>query len=307
MFHKEWPHPKLIDGTEPTDARPTDMLLHSSEAKQQYPLLTKLLYFVEWEENFKGSAVCAFCRSQWWVSYLASSLYLIGLWLGTSFMKDRQPFGLKTTLAGWNLFLAVFSLIGAIRTAPHLFVMLKDFGFEYTVCRAGLPGYGNGAVGFWVFLFIFSKYFELFDTVLLVVRKRKVGFLHWYHHCSVLLYCWHAYVWEMPTGIYFVVMNYIVHAIMYFYYFLAAVCAKPPRWALMVTIMQLSQMAVGIGITLSHVYILLNDTVPNCDGHIPNLSAALAMYFSYFVLFAQFLSNRYCRRRSPSDEKKKAH
>lgn len=304
MFHQEWPHPKLLSGKEATDDRPTDLLLHSVEAKQQYPLLMSLLYPSEWEQNFKGSPVCKACRVRWWISYLAATLYLLGLWKGTSMMKDRQAFGLKTALALWNLFLAVFSFIGAVRTAPHLFLMLKDHGFEYTLCRAALASYGNGAVGFWVFLFIFSKFFELMDTVFLVVRKRKVGFLHWYHHCSVLLYCWHAYVWEMPTGIYFVVMNYTVHAIMYFYYFLAAVCAKPPKWALMVTIMQLSQMAVGIAVTLFHVYILLYRTVPNCDGHIPNLTAALAMYASYFILFAQFLLNRYCRR--PNGDAKKA-
>jgi len=305
MFHQMWPEPKLLSGKESSDAYPTDLLLHSVEAKQQYPGLINLLYPFEWEQNFKGNPVCGYCRNRWWISYAASSLYLIGLWKGTSMMKDKAPFGLKTQLALWNLFLAVFSFIGAIRTAPHLFFMLKDFGFEYTVCRSALAGYGNGAVGFWVALFIFSKFFELLDTVLLVVRKRKVGFLHWYHHCSVLLYCWHAYVWEMPTGIYFVVMNYMVHAVMYFYYFLAAVCAKPPRWALMVTIMQLSQMAIGIAITLSHVYILAYRTVPHCDGHLPNLTAALGMYASYFILFAQFLSNRYCRKRN-GDVKKKA-
>jgi len=296
MFHQQWPEPKLLTGKESTDDRPTDLLLHSVEAKQQYPLLMSLLYPSEWEQNFKGSPVCTACRHRWWISYCASTLYLIGLWMGSSMMKDREAFGLKTTLAIWNLFLATFSFIGAIRTAPHLFIMLKDQGFEYTVCRSALASYGNGAVGFWTFLFIFSKYFELFDTVLLVVRKRKVGFLHWYHHCSVLLYCWHAYVWEMPTGIYFVTTNYTVHAVMYFYYFLAAVCAKPPRWALMVTIMQLAQMAIGICITLFHVYILIYRTVPNCDGHIPNLTAALGMYASYFILFAQFLLHRYCRQ-----------
>jgi len=298
MFHQMWPEPKLLDGKDSSDDYPTDMLLHSVELKQKYPVLMSLLYPFEWEKNFKGNPVCVSCRSRWWLSYAASTLYLLGLWMGTSVMKDREPFALKSTLASWNLFLAVFSLIGAIRTAPHLFAMLTDFGFEYTVCRAALAGYGNGAVGFWVALFIFSKFFELFDTVLLVVRKRNVGFLHWYHHCSVLLYCWHAYVWEMPTGIYFVVMNYMVHALMYFYYFLAAVCAKPPKWALMVTIMQLSQMAIGIGITLSHVYILAHRTVPNCDGHLPNLTAALGMYASYFILFAQFLSKRYCQKRN---------
>lgn len=304
IFNQPWAAPKLLTGKAYSDDEPTDLLLHSRGAKEQYPLLMSVLYPFQWEQNFKGTELCSSCRNRWWISYFASTLYLVGLWKGSSMMKDREPYGLKTALALWNLFLAVFSFIGAVRTAPHLLYMLKDYGFEYTVCRAALVSYGNGAVGFWVALFIFSKYFELIDTIFLVVRKRKVGFLHWYHHCSVLLYCWHSYVWEMPTGIYFVVMNYTVHAIMYFYYFLAAVCAKPPKWALMVTIMQLSQMAIGIAITLRHTYILVYETVPHCDGHIPNLTAALGMYASYFILFAQFLSRRYLRP-SNGDAKKK--
>merc|ERR1712032_945203 len=142
----------------------------------------------------------------------------------------------------------------------------------------------------------YSKYFELMDTAFLVLRKRTIGFLHWYHHCTVLLYCWHSLIWEMPTGIYFVAMNYTVHSLMYFYYFLAAVCSHPPKWGLMVTVLQLLQMAIGIVVTLTHLRILVYQTVPNCDGHIPNLAAALCMYASYFVLFAQFLFKRYCTK-----------
>ena len=36
-----------------------------------------------------------------------------------------------------------------------------------------------------------------------------------YHHITVLLFCWHSYATESSTGLYFVAMNYSVHAIMY--------------------------------------------------------------------------------------------
>merc|ERR1712008_607934 len=101
----------------------------------------------------------------------------------------------------------------------------------------------------------------------------------------------------MPTGLFFAAMNYSVHALMYSYYFLAAVMPKPPRWATLVTVLQLSQMAGGIFVTARHLQTLLDQTVPNCDGHIPNLAGALAMYASYFALFAQFFAKRYCSRR----------
>jgi len=294
-FAKQWPDSKLLSGVASHKGQLTDMALHSfgNSTSTGIWAAVDMLYPFSWEKEFVGSEVTAFCRKWWWVSYAAASAYLIALWMGSSHMEHVEPYDLRRPLAAWNLLLAVFSFVGAVRTVPHLFLMLGSQGFQYTLCRSSMVGYLNGPSGFWLALFIFSKYGELLDTAFLVWHKKSVGFLHWYHHCSVLLYCWHAYYWEMPTGIYFCAMNYTVHAIMYFYYFLAAVCQKPPKWAMMVTILQLSQMACGVAITLSHINILLNDKVAHCDGHIPNLTAALAMYASYFILFAQFLFKRF--------------
>ena len=70
---------------------------------------------------------------------------------------------------------------------------------------------------------------ELIDTYFILIHKKPLILLHWYHHISVLAYCWHSYVTKAPAGIVFCVMNYAVHAIMYFYYFLMAVKRKP-KW-----------------------------------------------------------------------------
>lgn len=34
---------------------------------------------------------------------------------------------------------------------------------------------------------------ELVDTLFIVLRKKPLIFLHWYHHITVLLFCWHAF------------------------------------------------------------------------------------------------------------------
>jgi len=307
MFQNVWQAPLLMDGKAASRTDPTDLALHSKGIQPMGAKWWDALYPVQWELDFQGGGLCAGCRSFWWISYVAAVLYVAGLRWGQAAMEERKAWNLHVPLAAWNLFLAVFSLVGALRTVPHLLLLLSEHGFDYTVCRAGLPMYGNGPVGFWVAAFIFSKYFELIDTVFLVLRRRTVGFLHWYHHFSVLLYCWHAYIWEMPTGIYFVSMNYSVHAIMYFYYFLSSVCSKPPRWALLVTVLQLLQMAVGIAVTLSHLYRLHHGSVANCDGHVPNLALAAVMYASYFCLFGEFLVKRYCRRKPSSGASKAAN
>ena len=59
----------------------------------------------------------------------------------------------------------------------------------------------------WVALFIYSKFFELIDTVLLLLASRSVILLHWWHHLTVLLYCWHAYSTRPGTGLWYAAMN----------------------------------------------------------------------------------------------------
>ena len=65
----------------------------------------------------------------------------------------------------------------------------------------------TGAVGLWVCLFIYSKFPELLDTAFLVIQRKKVIFLHWFHHTTVLMYCWHAYHNTVSQGIWFAAMS----------------------------------------------------------------------------------------------------
>ena len=147
-----------------------------------------------------------------WALYI-SAIYLVLCYVGTRVMANRKPFGLKKyvnvsgimrmqwgspdglvrALAGWNLLLAVFSFMGALRTVPHLIYLAVTRGVYGSICWPAEPSYGCGAVGFWTMLFIFSKVPELVDTVFIVLRKKPLIFLHWYHHVTVLLYCWHSY------------------------------------------------------------------------------------------------------------------
>jgi len=123
----------------------------------------------------------------------------------------------------WNLFLAVFSFCGAVRTVPHtLLLITMTLGWSGTLCHPANVNFGSGVVGLWTCLFVYSKLFELLDTLFLVLRAKEVSLLHWYHHFSVLLYCWSATMYETPSGIIFCAMNYSVHAIMYYYYYLMA-------------------------------------------------------------------------------------
>lgn len=129
----------------------------------------------------------------------------------------RQPLPVNGLACYWNFFLSAFSSVGVLATWWTIGHRLWTKGLESTVC--GHPVFmGYGFIGVMMLLFIWSKLFELIDTVFLVAKKADVIFLHWYHHVTVLCYCWHSYAVRIPSGIWFAAMNYFVHAIMYAYF-----------------------------------------------------------------------------------------
>lgn len=134
-------------------------------------------------------------------------------------------------------------------------------------------------------------YSELFDTFFIVVHKKPLILLHWYHHASVLLCTWHTMVTHAPAGIIYTTVNYGVHSVMYFYYFLMAVKCKPkwfrPQW---ITVAQILQMVVGCIISICAFSLVHKD---DCWAGFENNTGILVMYFSYFLLFSQFFLNRF--------------
>jgi elongation of very long chain fatty acids protein 6 len=108
------------------------------------------------------------------------------------------------------------------------------------------------------------------------------------------MYCWYSYVRSSPVGIIFCTMNYAVHALMYFYYFLMAVKMKPkwfnPVW---ITVAQISQMIVGVAVTVAGWHILLVVKPKSCFMSADTNLAACIMYGSYLLLFLKFFFGRY--------------
>jgi elongation of very long chain fatty acids protein 6 len=89
-------------------------------------------------------------------------------------------------------------------------------------------------------------------------------------------------------------MNYAVHGIMYFYYFLMAVKCKP-KWfnSMYITVAQISQMVVGVGTSILG-FILAPTYTSECWFTRENNTGAMIMYGSYLALFVQFFLQRYC-------------
>lgn len=107
--------------------------------------------------------------------YLAVIAYLASIYAGQNYMKTRKPMNLKWLLFAWNSSLAIFSIICVLRGIVEVGHFVSKEGFLPSMCIART----DNVAGFWVFLFLLSKFAELGDTFFLVARKRNVMFLHW--------------------------------------------------------------------------------------------------------------------------------
>ena len=224
--------------------------------------------------------------------------YLGFIYLGQKAIADRKPLRLERTLFLWNISLAVFSMIGAYRFIEEFVQLHLEGGYHRLLCNKSIDTIRS----FWTFAFAISKILEFGDTVFLILRKRPVIFLHWYHHITVLLFTWHASVQQAAFGRLFILMNYIVHSIMYTYYALASIGIRSHRVVSMsITALQILQMVGGLAAVLYVRSQLLAGN--SCDVGQGIITSALVMYGSYFILFVKFFVDAYIFKRRKTVKK----
>lgn len=221
---------------------------------------------------------------------VAITIYILFCYFGQKFMEKRESFKLRYSLAAWNLFLTIYSAMTVLRGIPAFYFLITR-PLKSSLCDDIAKTYG-GSSDIWTILFIFSKYAELFDTVFVVLNKKPLILLHWWHHISVLLYCWLSFRERTPSAAFFGTINACVHSVMYFYYFLMAVKMKP-KWfdAMWITVFQIAQMVMGVFISLASLYYHL--TEDDCVVTTNIMLGAFGMYLSYLLLFGGFFYTRY--------------
>ncbi|KAM9847676.1 very long chain fatty acid elongase 6-like [Aulostomus maculatus] len=244
------------------------------------------------ERRFDERGAIRWMQANWSVSILFSALYAALVFGGQHYMRPRPKMNLRQPLIFWSLSLALFSIVGAARTASYMFHVLSSSGFRRSICDQSF--YHGPVSKFWAYAFVLSKGPELGDTAFIVLRKQKLLFLHWYHHITVLLYSWYSYKDMVAGGGWFMTMNYSVHALMYSYYVARAAGMHVPRsFAMVITSTQILQMAMGLTVS-GLVYLWLEHG--DCPSHLDNIAWAVLMYLSYLLLFSNFFYHTYLSR-----------
>jgi hypothetical protein len=187
--------------------------------------------------------------------------------------------------------------MGVLRIAPQVGYFLSEgLSWWQLLLDDAEPIAGHGACGFWMTLFVYLKFVELMDTLFLIIRDRRVTFLHGYHHATVLVFCWMCYIYRPAVGIIFTLMNNCVHAIMYLYYGLTAI-GFHPRWSIGVTFIQILQMLVGKMLCGGIAYLHWMDhpemTTERAKRTLAIAIVGTVIYVSYFYLFVSLFVHRY--------------
>lgn len=216
------------------------------------------------------------------------------------------PKGLmKMIMFVWNGALCVMSICIVLGCLPPYVDYIRHYGWfstatkQGTLCDSSRVLMRNGSMNFWGTVFVLSKYAELGDTLLLILKRSDVKVLQWWHHTTVLAFTWYAAYFELSCAWVFICFNAVVHSIMYYYFAMTMGFGWRFWWAKYLTHLQIVQMVVGIATVCSWSY---QHFVQGFDCRLqhpePVMICCFIMYGSYLVLFVQFFIAKYCNAKA---------
>lgn len=226
------------------------------------------------------------------------SLAIIGLYLwfifdiGPNFMKNRKPYNIEKLLVRYNAIQIIMCLYTVIE-GTRLGLMHYDWKCAPVETTSGDREIGVARV---VWFYFMTKIFDLLDTVFFILRKKEnqMSFLHIYHHAGMIALIY-LYAKFLPGGqnMYTVVVNSMVHVVMYSYYLLSAYNPEYKKsiwWKRYITQMQLLQFGV---LCLMHLNVIFFQ--PECAFPKFSLILTLPQHVLFFCLFGNFYYNAYVR------------
>ncbi|XP_044513659.1 elongation of very long chain fatty acids protein 7 [Gracilinanus agilis] len=213
--------------------------------------------------------------------------------LGPKLMENRKPFDLKKLMVTYNFLIVLFSL--------YMFYefMMSGWGVGYSY-RCDIVDYSRSPVALrmaWTcWLYYFSKFIELIDTIFFVLRKKnsQVTFLHVFHH-TIMPWTWWFGVKFAAGGLgtFHALLNTAVHVVMYTYY---GLCAMGPEyqkylwWKKYLTTLQLVQFVMVT------VHIGQSFLAKDCPYQYPIFQYIIMSYGCIFLfLFAHFWYRAYTK------------
>ncbi|KAG0048742.1 hypothetical protein BGZ83_006345 [Gryganskiella cystojenkinii] len=198
-----------------------------------------------------------------------------------------------------NLLLCIYSAITFANMFPAMVKNIRTHSLFDAYCDTD-NSLWNSALGYWGYLFYLSKFYEVIDTIIIILKGRRSSLLQTYHHAGAMITMWSGIKYQAVPIWIFVVFNSFIHTIMYAYYAATSIGLHPPGKKYL-TSMQITQFLVGMTIAVSYLFI------PGC---VPTHGAQLSVWmnvaylFPLTYLFVDFAKKTYSKRGSASSERK---
>ena len=212
------------------------------------------------------------------------SIVMIGyysmIYILTNYMKNKSPYQLKYPMLIYNnaqILLNIYMIGGLMPVISYP-----------NIYGINIPYTSN--LRYFVYIHYLSKYFDYFDTIFIILRrkeKQQLSFLHVYHHSTIgviwgfLLYRGHG----NGTASFGCFINSVIHFIMYSHYLCTSLGYNNP-FKKYITSAQLVQFAVCLVHSL--VVIGYEDIVPKRYALIE-----LVYQTTMLVLFSKFYFRSY--------------
>jgi len=226
-------------------------------------------------------------------------------------LKEKKKF--NTLFILHNLFLSVFSLtllILMIDRLLSLFAVVDSTKPELE--RRYLPWICShemavdGPLNTLYYLNFLTKFYELGDTLFLILRGSDLHFLHVYHHSMTLYLCF-TQIWGGAAVQWVpITLNLAVHVLMYYYYALTSMGIRP-WWKQWVTRLQIIQFIIDIIAAYSCVGLLAASKMSwskgtrwalSCEGTNWAAISGIGILSSYLWLFLGFYGKTYAIRKT---------
>uniref|UniRef100_A0A6U8YR56 Elongation of fatty acids protein n=1 Tax=Zooxanthella nutricula TaxID=1333877 RepID=A0A6U8YR56_9DINO len=180
--------------------------------------------------------------------------------------------------------------------------MQREGNAEWIFCEEPGDFKGSGPLYFWTYIFYVSKFYEMGDTVLAILRGSSPPHfgLHVYHHALVPLVVRNWLEYRMTLQFPGLMFNTFVHIIMYAYYAMK-VLKLPTPWKRWVTRLQIIQFVTSILLLCVTLQSLKGDYFGNtCAG----MSSMWVNVAFNVTLLQQFCNVLQTPNRRPTNGKK---
>ncbi|KAJ8121542.1 hypothetical protein ONZ43_g2028 [Nemania bipapillata] len=163
-------------------------------------------------------------------------------WAGTidSFCKINGPAGLRNAQT-YNAASGTWRSLSGIEGPPS---------------REQSGRMWNNGLAFYGWLFYISKFYEVFDTLIILAKGKLSSTLQTYHHAGAMMAMWAGMRYmSVPIWI-FVFFNSAIHSLMYTYYTVTAFNIRVPTVVKRsLTSLQISQFIIGASAAMVHSFI----------------------------------------------------